>query len=281
MATQTGAFKFIGRLDGVIGYRRNGKHCLRTMPATVRQTTATKQAAHRFGIASRQGKLIRRALAPHLDLRNDGSTTNRLNKVLVQAGPRQLQALQGFRFNQHTSTDRLFYHRPTVIPDGTLSIPAQPLCPMGAGTHMEVCLITARINFSERRVVDVQESAEIIDLSQPFNGLKLSAPVAGKGALLMILQIRACIMHNGQILPLGNRKYMAADIVAVVPPMEQQQSRKKQTANHPHNRPAGNTNTHHIHNPNNNHPQPVLPYHPGITAIIDDEQPPAYMQRRE
>ncbi len=277
MATQTGLFKFTGKLDNVIGYRRNGKHCVRSMPVTVRQTAATKQASGRFGIASRQGKLIRRALASHLDIRHDGTCTNRLNKALIQAGPQKLHSLQGFRFNSHTGTDKLFYRRPTITPDGKLTIPAQPLCPLGAGTHMEVCLIAARINFTERRVVDVQESAEIIDLSQPFNGLELSAPVAGKGVLLMILQIRACIVHNGEVLPMGNRKYMAADIIAVVSPMEQQPSRKTQQASRQLNRPAVDTRAaRRIHEIGNDHLHPS----PG-TNMIEDDLPPAPMQRRE
>ena len=92
MAKQTGPFFFTGKLDTVIGYERNGVHFLRSMPARVKQTTATRQAARNFGIASRKGRLIRKAFAPHLDLRCDGAFVNRLNKVLIQSG---VQGIKG------------------------------------------------------------------------------------------------------------------------------------------------------------------------------------------
>jgi hypothetical protein len=41
MAKQTGLFQFTGKLDNVIGYRRNGNYFVRSMPVTVKQTTAT------------------------------------------------------------------------------------------------------------------------------------------------------------------------------------------------------------------------------------------------
>ena len=56
------------------------------MPETVRQTTATRQAARTFGIVSRKGKLIRRAIVPHLDIRYNGALVNRLNQALLKAG---------------------------------------------------------------------------------------------------------------------------------------------------------------------------------------------------
>jgi hypothetical protein len=42
MATQTSLLTFTGKLGNVIGYRRNGRYFLRSMPQTVRQTTATR-----------------------------------------------------------------------------------------------------------------------------------------------------------------------------------------------------------------------------------------------
>lgn len=64
MGKQQGIFKCTGKLDNVIGYRRNGVYCVRTMPEKVRQTAAARRAAQRFGIASRKGKLIGRAVLP-------------------------------------------------------------------------------------------------------------------------------------------------------------------------------------------------------------------------
>ncbi len=61
MAKITSAVTFTGKVGGLIGYKRNGKYFLRSVPEKVRQSKATKRAAKRFGAASRKGALIRSA----------------------------------------------------------------------------------------------------------------------------------------------------------------------------------------------------------------------------
>jgi hypothetical protein len=227
MAKQTGLFRFTGKLDNVIGYRRNGKHCVRSMPETVRQTPATRRAARNFGIASRKGRLIRRAITPYLG-RYDGTTVNRLNKALVQLPNQQLQGLEGFRFNRHTGLDKLLPLLPVVTANGQVKIPAQELPHFPRATHREICLIAARVNFAERRIEDVQAVMEIISLKEDFNGLQLELPeVAGKGTLILTVQVQACDSTNGRIQPLHDRRYMAADIIAVIPPRPHGKERRK------------------------------------------------------
>jgi hypothetical protein len=226
MALQTGLFKFTGKLDNVIGYRRNGKFFFRSMPEKVRQTAATRRAARRFGMTSRKGKLIRHALRPHLDLRHDGTLVNRLNKLLLQSDAGNLQVLQNFHFNKHTGLEKLFPEPPVVTDDGTLHIPAQKaLLPQGRNTHIEVRLIAVRINFTEHRIEHTDVSSGIIDLSEPFNGMALSVSVAGKGTLLVTLQYRAFTKRNGSLSQSGDRRYMAADIIRVVDATAPVQSR--------------------------------------------------------
>ncbi|HEY0612188.1 MAG TPA: hypothetical protein VGD35_21085, partial [Chitinophaga sp.] len=147
MALQTGVFKFTGRLQNVIGYRRNGKYFFRSMPDKVRQTASTKRAARHFGMASRRGKLIRKAVRSHLDMRYDGTLVNRLNKLFIQAGRDHFPNLQGFHFNKHTGIEKLFVELPVFTVNGTLHIPAQELLPQGNNTHIELRLIATRISF--------------------------------------------------------------------------------------------------------------------------------------
>lgn len=218
MALQTGVFKFTGRLDNVIGYRRNGKYFFRSMPDKVRQTPATRRASRRFGIASRKGKLIRRALCPNLNMRYDGTLVNRLNKLLLQSGPDNVQALQGFRFNRHTGMDKLFLVPPVFTASGALQIPAQEMLPQGTNTHLEVRLIAVRIDFATQRVLNTDASTAVIDLNEPFNGMALSVQVEGEGTLLVVLQCRACTTCNGELYPSGDRRYMAANVISVVAP---------------------------------------------------------------
>ncbi|KAA2243812.1 hypothetical protein F0L74_15160 [Chitinophaga agrisoli] len=218
MAKQTGVIKFTGKLGNLIGYRRNGKHCLRTMPETVRQTVATRQAAARFGVASRKGKLIRRAIVPRLDIRCNGTLVNRLNRALILTCKNNMQTLEGFRFNPHTGLDKLIPQLPVYTSAGILHLPAQELPKPGTATHLEFCAIAVRINFTERRVVHVEEATTLIDLRTPFTGLDLPISAPGKGALLLVLQVRACTAHNGIIQASGDRRQVAADIITVITP---------------------------------------------------------------
>jgi hypothetical protein len=202
----------------VIGYRRNGVYCVRTMPEKVRQSSATRRAAQRFGMASRKGKLIRRAVRPYLDTHYDGTFVNRLNRALIQAGIHNLQDIQGFRFNRVTGLEKIIALAPQLLEDGHVHIPAQELPFLGKATHLEITLIAARVNFAEKRIVDVNADLKVFNLDEPFNGADLHAPVPGKGTLIVTVQARTCSSCNGKLYPIGGRKYSAANIIAVVPP---------------------------------------------------------------
>jgi hypothetical protein len=223
MALQVGIHKFTGRLDNVIGYRRNGKYFLRSMPDKVRQTAATRRAARHFGVASRKGKLIRTAFRPHLNVRYDCSLVNRLNKLFIQAGRNNFPDLQDFHFNRHTGLEKLFTIPPIFTVNGTLHIPAQELEPQGTNTHLEVRLVAVRIDFRTQRVISSESSTAIIDLDEdtPFNGLALSVPTEGEGVLMVVLQCRACKATNGILYPSCDRRYIAADVIHLVVPIDQ------------------------------------------------------------
>ncbi|MDR6570558.1 hypothetical protein [Chitinophaga ginsengisegetis] len=213
MAKQTGILQFTGRLGNIIGYRRNGSYFIRTMPETVRQTSATRKAAQHFGIASRKGKLIRHAISPHLDIRSDGALVNRLNKILIPAGREHLKALKGFRFNRHCGLEYFFPEQP-VMQHNTLQIPAQIIPSQETATHLVVKLIAVRLCFKERCIENVHIATATIDLNQPFNGMELETAVPGKGSLLVILQVQP---FNGTYA-IQNKRSMAADIIAVAAP---------------------------------------------------------------
>ena len=233
MAKQTGIYKFTGRIDNVIGYRRNGVYCVRTMPETVRQTAATRRAARSFGVASRKGKLIRRALCPYMDTRHDGTYVNRLNTALVKAGKGNLQLLQAFRFNKHNTVGNLFLIPPVLTPEGLVQIPAQEFLVPEKANRLEIRVIAARINFAEQRVVAVNAVTEIIDLTRPFNGTEFNVSVAGKGTLILAMQVRACDELNGELYAIGGRRYMAADIISIIPEDVAVQKEKKSKGKRP------------------------------------------------
>jgi hypothetical protein len=209
MAIQTGIFPFSGKLGQVIGYRRNGIHYLRSMPATVRQTTATRKAAREFGVASRKGKLIRRAITPHLNINRDGSLVNRLNKALISN-----KNIVGFRLNKYTGIEQFFSQPPFIAADGTLKIPPQVLPVQGTATQLEIKIIATRVSFLERKVTNSVTMNVMMEIGTPQDGASFPVNIPGKGTLIVVLQVSA---YTGEMAP-GNRRFMAADIVHVAAP---------------------------------------------------------------
>ncbi|MBW8687135.1 hypothetical protein [Chitinophaga rhizophila] len=214
MAIQTSVITFSGRLGDLIGYYRNRKACLRTRPASIRQTQATKQSAYRFGIASKNAALIRYSCYPELDVRSDSTHINRLNKALIAAGRYNLAAITGFRFNQQCSTTQFFTVQPVVSEEGVVEIPAQLFPRLKHVQAIEVKVIATRISFGLQRTIHTTADAILIDTSLPFSGATLNATAPGAGTLVVILQVRA--INNG--IPSMQASNNAADIIAVVPP---------------------------------------------------------------
>ncbi|PWV57050.1 hypothetical protein [Chitinophaga sp. S165] len=222
MALQNSVIPFTGKLGNLIGYQRNGKFFLRSMPDMVRQTASTRRAAHRFGMASKKGALIRNAFYDDLDIRCDNGHINRLNKVLIAAAGNSA-AIAGFRFNQHTGIDRFFTAAPKLFKDDTLHIPPQALAQHKAITALEVKVIAVRIDFTTRRVIDMETVVMMIDNAhEPFAGTNIPLNVEGKGTLLVALQLRGMQKND----PSCNRQYVAADIIAVKEPQRPKSLKK-------------------------------------------------------
>ena len=222
MAKQMSIIPFTGKLGHLIGYKRNGKYFLRSMPESVRQTVATRRASRRFGIASRKGAFIRHAFYPHLDIQCDGSHINRLNRILIAAGDHHA-AITRFRFNQHTGVDRFFTMAPRLFPNGILNIPAQTIVGYKGITALEVKVIATRIDFISRRVAGSETITLMIAPDTTFEETNVSLNVPGEGSLVVVFQVRAMYKDG----PSGNRQHLAADIIAVAAPQAPQYAHKR------------------------------------------------------
>ncbi|MGO4292312.1 hypothetical protein [Chitinophaga sp. RAB17] len=222
MAKQMSIISFTGKLGHLIGYKRNGEYFLRSMPESVRQTTATRRASRRFGIASRKGAFIRHAFYPHLDVHCDGGHINRLNKLLIAAGDHHA-AITGFRFNQHTGVDHFFPVAPRLFPNGILNIPAQTIAGYKGIAVLEVKVIAKRIDFISRQVAGSETVTLMIAPDTTFQETNVSLDVPGQGLLVVVFQVRAMYKDG----PSGNRQYMAADIIAVAAPQVPRYAKKR------------------------------------------------------
>ncbi len=215
MAILDSIIPFTGRLGNIIAYKRNGKHCLRTVPDKVRQTDNTRRAAKWFGAASRKGALIRSAITPELDIFPDRVLVNRLNSYIVQAGRNNHAGLVNFRFNGYTGLHKHFQGKPVFTKDGKLHIPPQQFQAYNGAIRMEIKVIATRINFSTRTVTGTDAAVLNVNLNEPFQhfeGTDLWVDVPGKGTLVVVLQVRLFTKESVML----NRKYDAADIIAVV-----------------------------------------------------------------
>ncbi|ASZ13248.1 hypothetical protein KTO58_08095 [Chitinophaga pendula] len=213
MARQTGWLTFTGRLGNHIGYRRNGTYFLRSMPSSVHQTTATKQAARRFGIASRKARLIRQACIPAINIPQDGHIVNHLNKHCLRAGS-DITALNGFRFNKHNGLDKYCIAIPQLLPHHQLLIP-----PGAFHTNtpsLQLKLVAVRLNFNTLRITASRTSIIHINTQQPFHGLLLDCSLPGHGSLLLILQITPSSPQRRKT----SKRAIVADIIAVIPPSQ-------------------------------------------------------------
>ncbi|HEY9258360.1 MAG TPA: hypothetical protein VIP81_10315 [Chitinophaga sp.] len=222
MAKQMSIIPFTGKLGHLIGYKRNGKYFLRSMPESVRQTAATRRASRRFGIASRKGAFIRHAFHSNLDIHCDGGHINRLNRILIAAGDHHA-AITGFRFNQHTGVDRFFTVAPRLFSNGILNIPAQTIVGYQGIVALEVKVIATRIDFISCQVVGSETVTLMLDPDTTFEESNVSLDVPAAGTLVVVFQVRAMYKDG----PSGNRQYMAADIIAVAAPQVPKYANKR------------------------------------------------------
>jgi hypothetical protein len=247
MATQDGIFKFNGKLDDVIGYRRKGKRCYRRLPKHVRRSIATILSGTDFGTASKAGKLLRRAILPFLDIRTDHTLTNRINREMLQVlyasnqerGSRSIRSkaldlLKGFQFNKATGLDRLLpFFTPKVVQDGDklrIALPAmEPNAIRHARntTHIEIKAIAAGLNFNGGDQEQAVSDKVVFRINQAVAATELVLPFkAGKAETIVVLQVRAFSEDNGTLYASGNKKYCAADIIDVIPSLPEESVQK-------------------------------------------------------
>ncbi|HVI49046.1 MAG TPA: hypothetical protein VM802_29540 [Chitinophaga sp.] len=233
MAKQTSFFTFTGKLGNLIGYRRSNEYFLRSMPANVRQTAATRRAAQRFGLASRKGALIRNTFSGRLDVHGDSGHINRLTSALIPSAGKDTSCIAGFRFNQRTGTDRFLTSVPRLSRNGILHIPPQTLPVCKGISALEIKVIAARIHFATHQVTGTESAVLLLKTGDAFEGAACDVDVPGKGTLVVILQIRGIL---GDV-PSHNAKYLAADIIAVQPPQTRQILHKPTRQQRPGSKP--------------------------------------------
>ncbi|HLK29376.1 MAG TPA: hypothetical protein VKT28_12415 [Puia sp.] len=107
MAIQSN-LKFSGTAGNLIFYQRFGGFYVRSRPSTVKQTTATKASAGKFGNAVRIAKAFRSGLQPLFNSALDKTTILRFNNAVYRylladdASVDNLPFISGFEFNEQS-----------------------------------------------------------------------------------------------------------------------------------------------------------------------------------
>ena len=237
MAIQESLFKFSGKLGNVIGYRNKKNYLLRSASAVVKQTHATKKAAKDFGTASKAGRLIRHALSEYLQHCYDSSLTNRLNKKLgeiVRAddshkpGMRvplaaNMQSLSNFQFNSKANMLQLLTGTPVIENnDGNISISFPER--INNKTHIAIKAIALSVNFEQQTTRQLASETIIIKSGKNQSVPTLTLYPGTKELTFIMLEIQSCYEVNNQLLPSLNKKGAVLDIIAVLPPVEEEQT---------------------------------------------------------
>ncbi|WP_157986576.1 hypothetical protein [Chitinophaga alhagiae] len=233
MAKQTGLIKFTKRVGDLIGYRVGKEYYLRSMPAEVRQSPRTKISARYFGKASMLGAAMRHAAYRLLDMPGEMGLGNRLNRALLGVLwqddlhhsktfiPQNFRGLKGFSFNQHTTLDQVLTVIPAVTPDfyGNLhvTIPAMSVYTGNpVATHLRIRAVGVFLQPGFTEAAATASEPVLVDVSRPSSAFTLVVP-AQKGALCtVILEVMCCKRENGRMVMLMNRKYSAAEVIAVL-----------------------------------------------------------------
>ncbi|WP_119079921.1 hypothetical protein [Chitinophaga alhagiae] len=238
MGKQTGLIKFTGRVGELIGYRVGKQHYVRSMPAEVRQSPRTKISSRYFGKASTLGAAMRHAVGGLLDIRCERAMGNRLNKALLNVlreddlhrqkrfVPRHFRGLEGFSLNQHADLSRVLTVTPSVSRNyqGNIEVhlPAMEVYTANPlATHLSIKAVAICVQPGFTAATAVASEPVLIDVSRPSAALTLAIP-AEKGALYcVVLEVMCCIAQSGRMHLLYNRRYSAADVVAVMPGQEE------------------------------------------------------------
>ncbi|WP_346319530.1 hypothetical protein [Chitinophaga sp. YIM B06452] len=236
MATQTGVLKFTGRLGNLIGYRVGGEYYLRSMPQRVRQSPRSKISGRCFGKASKLGAAIRHALEGIMDTASESTLGNRLNRALLgvlrqddlhgmkRFIPRHFRALEGFCFTPHAELGRLLTVAPVVTRDGNgnieVAVPAmEALNGHPQATHISIKALAVCIRPGYTAATAEQSEPVLLEMGKSSEAFTLTVPASPDAVSCVILEVTSLQEEHGRMYMLRNRKYAAAEVIAVLPPM--------------------------------------------------------------
>jgi hypothetical protein len=223
--------EYEGRDGNLIGYKWQGIYCIRTMPAQVRQSAATKKSAHDFGLVSSRSKIIRTYLSPWLgDPRSKFMQTglkNTLRQTLLgQRSPGsstlETQPLDGFSFNEAFKVNQCLHFPVSIHQVAASGIaleipPFNPLTGISAPagtTSLKLEAMAISFNFENKKssFSTAERTIDYTDGMQPAATILLETTAAPADIKLVIL----AISYRKGSRRINRKEYFPLEVVKVI-----------------------------------------------------------------
>ncbi len=231
MGKQTN-IKLRGTVDNIIYYQWKGIHCIRTVPARVRQNANTKKAASLFGVAVKSASVVRALLKPVLPGTTDRAViyaldsafrkwlhTNPLDYTEAAEG---LPEFKDFTFNKEAAPGKLY--RVVMLSranDSDLLIklpglnPARDLTAPRGTRHLGIQFMAAVVT------VDMPGGAKCIEasISLPYDDVTVPAQeilltdVTGLECLVLVVMAVRYYKSGDETMPVNQVRWKPTAIV--------------------------------------------------------------------
>ena len=233
--------KVTGTYDGIIYYRLyENLYCMRTVPAVVRQTEATKASAADLGTKSRSASLIKNGFASLINDNKDARMWSRLvsaegkamqadtknpkGKLCVQNGDPGY--LLNFQFNARAETSRILKVKPYVdlSEDGQVIFKPPELIPQKdnrAPKGTDVTVITVQSSFFGFAAFNCRASAiqEIVipytNEFFPSGSLRFTSETTSGGMAMLAFSINFYRKHGSFLTMLTDKRFGGATVAGI------------------------------------------------------------------
>lgn len=222
-----------GRIQNVIFYKRGDKYYNRAMPATVKQTIATKKSASVFGKAAKMGKWLREQLVTTIPFPADNNMQTRLVSALLQwlrsdyvaaVTCDHIPMLSSFSFTPadtvrkrwrvnmqvtHSGEDMLQLIIPAFVPSKSMQAPA--------GTVLVTCKIAAAVcNASTGLAMGSFSTSidyEYNDIEVPEQIINLPVPTSAGSLALTTMYLEYYSTKNNRMQLTTKKAFIPAGVV--------------------------------------------------------------------
>jgi hypothetical protein len=223
-----------GKLANVVFYKKNGKNFARIAPAEFERTAPMKARSQNFGLASRNGRILRRMLAGLLPFPKDKSMQSRFSGIISRwmgkrevkdiAAEKNIVYLSDFQFNDkywltqrlrigltvsQPSDNMLQLNIPAFVPTGSIIAPEGTV-----SVNLQVC--AAPVNLAEGTPdMEFSTNIEIAYNADSRAAQTIELPMKTKSGTLIVTTcaLSYTVLEDGKNVISKTAAFMVAGVV--------------------------------------------------------------------